>query len=92
MAEMTEQVKRQNQRAMDIYNKMWRDYRAVTTQRLYKAAAINAKFGVHLQDEVLVRLGFVLPSHRSRKHYGKAARAFIEWMTETYDGDKLLAL
>lgn len=88
MVEQTEQ----NKRAMDFYNLMWKGYRAATTIRLYRAAATTARYGVHLQDEVLVRLGFVLPSHHSRKHYGKAAQAFLHWMTETYDMDKLLAL
>jgi hypothetical protein len=67
---------------MELYNWMWRYPHSETTNDLYRRAAKTAKFGCHLQDEVLVRLGAVIPQHHSRKHYGKAAQEFISWMTK----------
>ena len=62
------------------YNDMWKWPLAETTRTLYKKAAKTPKFGCHIQDEVFVRLGLPIKNHKSR-HYGKAAQAWIDWMT-----------
>jgi len=70
-----------NRQAMTKYNAKWSGAGAQTTVRLYAAAATTARFGVHLQDEALKRLGAELPNHKTHKRYGPAATAWLEWMT-----------
>ena len=71
-----------NRKALDRYQSKWSDSYAFvkTTRALYKKASSTPAFGVHLQNEVLKHMGASVPAHKSRKHYGKAARAWMDWM------------
>ncbi len=67
-------------KAMSAYNSKWQYPYDRKTQTLYAKAATSPAFGCHLQNEVLVRLGDSVVGHKTHKHYGKAAQAFIDWM------------
>jgi hypothetical protein len=82
-----------NRRALDRYHGKWGERYAfvATTRTLYAKASRTPAFGVHLQNEVLRRMGASVPAHKSRKHYGKAARAWIDWMlADTFHAEACL--